>query len=132
MHITRASTCVALCLLALGPLSRLNAQATVGLKMSTLGFGPEVGFSFAPRVGVRGAFKLAAVSRDLTSDGIDYSASMTLNSIHALLDLYLVGPFRLSGGLIRNGNKLELSADPTVSVDVGDTTYTASSIGTMN
>ena len=105
---------------------------TVGLKASTLGIGPEVGFSLMPRIGIRGGFSVFSVARSFTTDDIDYNASFKLNTIHALLDLYLVGPLRLSGGVMRNGNKLELSADPTVSVAIGNTTYTAAEVGTIS
>ena len=105
---------------------------SVGLKASTLGVGPEVGFSLAPRIGIRGGFNFLSVSRSFTTDDIDYNASFKLNTIHALLDLYLVGPLRLSGGVMRNGNKLELSADPTIAVQIGNTTYQASDVGTIS
>jgi hypothetical protein len=103
----------------------------LGLKVSTLGFGPEVSFSFAPKLGIRGGFQLASVSRDVNWSDVDYAASVKLQSVHALLDLFLVGPFRLSAGVVRNGNKFEVNADPTTSVQLGDSTYQASQVGTI-
>lgn len=136
MSITPLRTAIATAILLASPLA-LNAQApslglTVGLKASTLGVGPEIGVRLASHLGLRGGFNIFSVSRAFTTDDIDYNASFKLNTIHALVDLYLAGPFRLSGGVMRNGNKLELSADPTVAVDIGNTTYQASDVGTIS
>jgi hypothetical protein len=105
---------------------------TVGLKASTLGFGPEIGYSFAPHIGIRGGFQLATINTNLTTSGIQYTASVKLNSFDALLDLYLLGPLRLSAGVIRNGNKFEISTTPTSSVKIGDSTYQASQLGQLS
>jgi hypothetical protein len=105
---------------------------TLGLKVSTLGFGPEIGYSFGPRLGVRGGFQLATInSFNLTSNNIQYGASVKLNSWDALLDLYLLGPLRLSAGVIRNGNQFDITATPSGNVKIGDSTYTPSQVGQL-
>ena len=142
MKITNAQVALALVGLAAGSLPRLEAQAphapkapslgiTVGVKATTLGFGPEVGYLFGHHLGIRGGFQMATISRDVTVSNIAYSGSIKWRTFHALLDLYLAGPLRLSAGIINNNNKVEISADPTVSEQIGDSTYTASQIGTI-
>ncbi|MBI4419715.1 MAG: hypothetical protein HY560_02740 [Gemmatimonadetes bacterium] len=104
---------------------------TVGVKATTLGLGPEVGLGIGPRLGFRAGFNFGSPKADFTFDNIKYSVKLKLSSITGLVDLYLLGPIRLSGGLLINNNKLELSADPTIAVDIGSTTYQASDVGTI-
>jgi len=70
------------------------------------------------------------VSRDFTFSNIAYSTSLSLKSAGAFLDFSV--PFlRLTGGLMVNKNKLSITADPTIAVQIGNTTYQASEIGTI-
>src|SRR5437016_4652595 len=143
MKFTTLNATLALAALSLSAPVALRAQVplapkapslglTLGLKASTLGVGPEIGFSFAPHIGVRGGFQTATVNRSITTSGILYAGSVKLQSFHAFLDVFLLGPLRISGGFIRNGNKVELSATPTASVQIGDSTYQSSQVGKIN
>lgn len=105
---------------------------TFGLKLTTLGIGVEVGKSIAPKLGARVAFNtFGNYKGSVSADGIDYDLSLKLQAFTALLDLYLVGPFRASAGFVINGNKITVTADPTVNVTIGNTQYTASNVGTL-
>jgi len=134
--ITRLSTCALIGGLAFAPLSRATAQgpslgATVAVKASTLGFGPEIGFLFIPMLSIKVGANWATVSRDLTSSGIGYGADVKWRSYSILLDLHALGPVHFNGGVIRNGNELKLTATPTGSVTLGSTTYTSGQVGTI-
>lgn len=103
----------------------------VGVKVTTLGYGPEVGIGIGPRLGFRAGVNLLSMGRDAEWDDIDYSVDLKFRTISGLVDLYLLGPIRLSGGLMINNNKLQVSADPTVAVQIGNTTYQATDVGTI-
>lgn len=103
----------------------------IGVKATTLGFGPEVGIGIGPRLGFRAGLNVLSMGREFDWDGIGYSVDLKFRTITGLLDLYLLGPIRLSGGLAINNNKLQLSADPTVSVQIGNTLYQATDVGTI-
>ena len=130
MRITRVvSTLVVFGLTVFGWMSPLAAQVpgapkapsigiTVGLKASTLGFGPEVGYLIGPHLGVRAGFQGASVSPSLTSGGNTYSAKVKWASFDALLDVYLIGPLRVSGGYIHNGNKIDVAFTQTATAPV--------------
>jgi len=142
MKLTRLASFVLSSVIALAPLSPAVAQVpgvkapslglTLGLKASTLGIGPEVGFNFLPRLAIKGGAQWVSVSRDLTSSGIDYGASVKWRSFDVMLDLHALGPIHFSAGVIRNGNELNLSAAPSGTVTIGNTTYTAGQVGTIS
>jgi hypothetical protein len=143
MKITRVSTCATMVVLSLFPLATVRAQVpgvpgppslglTLGLKVTTLGFGPEIGYSFMPRLGIRAGANWAGANRDVTVSDFAYGASVKLRSFDALLDLKLLGPLRFSAGVVSNGNRLELRANPTGSVTIGGTTYTSSDVDTIH
>lgn len=106
---------------------------TFGLKLTTLGIGVEVGKSLpVPRLNARVSFNTFGNYKGSVSvDNIDYDLSLKLQAFTALLDVYLVGPLRASAGLVINGNKISVTADPTINVDIGNVTYTASQVGTL-
>ena len=89
------------------------AQSGVGLgvKMSTLGAGIEVATQLTDRMNVRGGFNEFRYSRDFDKSGIAYSGELTLRSVTANLDFYVVGPLHLSPGLLLyDGNRGSASA----------------------
>jgi len=69
-----------------------------------------------------------------SSSGIDYDAKLKLFNTELLADYYpMAGAFRLSGGLVYNGNKLDLDGKPTNgSFTINGHTYNASQVGQLN
>jgi len=142
MNVTRVVRFVVPCVLAFAPLAPAAAQVpgvkapslglTIGLKASTLGVGPEIGFKLAPMLSIKGGAQWVTVSRDLTSSGIAYGANVKWRSFDLMLDLHALGPIHFNAGVIRNGNELNLSAAPSGSVQIGNTTYTAGQVGTIS
>jgi len=113
--------------------SMSHAQSiSVGLKVSTLGAGVEAEGAFTKSIGARISANYFTYDYEGTEDEIKYNFDLTLQSALALLDWHpFQGSFRLSGGLIYNGNKLEAKAEPATTYEIGDTTYTAEDIGTL-
>jgi hypothetical protein len=127
-----------LLILALASPATLPAQSTgprfgVGLSAGSLGLSGEVLVGLASRIEARGQLNYWKITvTDKTISDVTYDVEAKWASGAVLLDLYLAGPLRVSGGGVWNGNRLTVDADPTISVPFGDTTYTATDIGTIN
>ena len=101
----------------------------VGVRLSTLGAGAEVGVALANKLNVRGGFNIFQYSRGFDHDGITYKGQLNLRSGEAHLDWYPLGhTFHLSPGLlVYNGNGATATANvPGGSTfTLGGTTYTS-------
>lgn len=114
----------------------LSVQADgfgLGVKAGTLGAGVEGTVSLADGLNVRIGANNFTYDYDDTVDDIDYDAELELSSYGVLLDWHpFTGAFRLTVGMLANGNELALSATPTGLVTIGNTTYPAALAGTLN
>ncbi len=107
---------------------RFSAAVTGG----TLGVGPEIGARFSDHVGVRASATFLGVSGDIDPDEITYDGKLKLESYGLMADVYPMGEhFRISAGARINKNRARVIATPTTNVEVGDTTYTPTQIGTL-
>jgi hypothetical protein len=101
----------------------------VGVRLSTLGAGAEVGFALTDKLNVRGGFNIFQYSRGFDHDGITYKGQLNLRSGEAHLDWYPLGhTFHLSPGLlVYNGNGATATANvPGGSTfTLGGTTYSS-------
>ena len=104
----------------------------VSASVSSLGLGLDVYESFGENLTGKIGFNAFSYSRNFTENGIDYSGKLKWQSLHALADWYpMAGGFRLSGGVMADGNKLSLSASPASgNYTLHGQTYAASAIGT--
>ncbi len=112
-----------------------HAEGTaIGLHAGLLGFGPGVTQSIVDTVNIRAEYNYFSYSSNQTESNVDYSADFKLNSGDVLLDWYpMEGSFHLSGGLLFNGNKFDMTGRPTSGTyDINGTTYTAAQIGTLS
>lgn len=103
----------------------------IGIRLSTLGAGAEVGVALADKLNIRGGFNIFQYSRGFDHDGITYKGQLNLRSGEAHLDWYPLGhTFHLSPGLlVYNGNGATATANvPGGSTfTLGGTTYTSDS-----
>ncbi|GBD97670.1 MAG TPA: hypothetical protein ENG83_05220 [Nitrospirae bacterium] len=107
-------------------------SSSIGLKVSTLGAGLEVERSFTESIGVRIGANYFPYDHTDTLDDIEYNVDLKLMSVSALLDWHpFKGSFRISGGVLYNGNEIEADAKPSVSYTIGDETYDADDVGTL-
>ena len=104
----------------------------VSPNISTLGVGLEVGIRANEFFGARFGGNWMSLDFDRTVDDVDYDAEATLASLGALIDYHpFKGGFRLSGGVRSNFNKAELTGRPTEDVTIGNQTFTAAEVGTL-
>lgn len=108
----------------------------VGLSLGTLGPGGQVSWLLVPgSLSVRVVANAYNYSHDTNSDNIDYSGKLKLKSELLLLDWHpFEGRFRLTGGVVANGNKFDLLAkpSPTGTYDINGHTYTAAQVGSLS
>jgi len=98
-------------------------------RISTLGAGLEVAKGFTPNFGVRAGFNYFSYAYDAKESDISYDFELELKSFAMFADWHpFKGAFRLSGGLLINGNGLTGNAKPTAPVDIGGTDYSLDSI----
>ena len=101
----------------------------VAPRISTLGAGLEVAKGFTPNFGLRAGFNYFSYGYDATESDVSYELDLGLKSFGLFADWHpFKGAFRLSGGLLINGNGLSGSAKPTTLVEIGGTDYDLTSV----
>jgi len=114
-------------LMLMGVSSMASAEVGVGLKVSTLGAGIEVGVPLSDRFVVRGALNQFSRSDDQNIDDIDYDATLDLQSTALFFDWHpMKGPFHLTAGYLFSNSELKGDATPTGTFTVGGTTLDGS------
>lgn len=109
---------LAAALLATAPVGEPAAQGragdtlSAGLHASTLGLGLSVGYDFSSSFAARALVSRYDYDYDDEQDGDTYRGELKLASQGLLLDWYpFGGMFRLTGGILRNGNELSATAE---------------------
>lgn len=116
--------------LGLYALSSLTvAEAAGGLaltaKAGTLGLGLEASTSLLESLNARLGYNAFSYETDQTIDDIKYDLDLDLQSLSLLLDWHpLGGGFRVSAGVLANGNEFKGSA-PVGNYTIGDIPFTS-------
>lgn len=98
-------------------------------RISTLGAGLEVAKGFSPNFGVRAGFNYFSYGYDATESDVSYDLDLELKNFAILADWHpFEGAFRLSGGILLNGNGLTGLAKPTAPVAIGNANYDLTSV----
>jgi hypothetical protein len=106
---------------------------SLGVSGGTLGISPEVGYRFGEHGGLRLNGGFLDYDRSEEIDEIDYDGTLQLNSIGVMADWYpLGGSFRISAGARSSKNRIDLAAEPTGNVDIGDDTFTPAEVGRLD
>ncbi|MEN9855847.1 MAG: hypothetical protein RLZZ157_973 [Pseudomonadota bacterium] len=113
-------------------LSQAMELAWVGARAGSNGYGGEVAVRILPTLVVRGIAQGGSLSHDENISGVDYSGNLDLGSFGAQIDFRppLI-PFYATAGIYSNSNQIDLTATPSGSVIIGNTTYKGSDIGTL-
>ena len=86
------------------------AQAAgAGLRIGTTGIGGDIGWEIAPTLGGRVGLSAGSYSTDVKTDDVNYNAKLKLGNLNAFLDWSPLGPFRITGGVIANNNKVDVN-----------------------
>ncbi len=114
--------------LALIP-SRAHAQAGIAIHVGTLGVGADIATSFGSRIGLRSGVNFFPTDIDATVSGVPYQIDLASPTFTAMIDLYLLGPRRVSGGAIYTTDDIVLAGEITGPVDINGSTYSPAQIG---
>ena len=107
--------------------------AGVGIRAGTTGIGGDVAWGLVPTLSARVGYSYLTFSTTVDSSDIKYDAKPKLSNGNLFLDWSPLGPFRITGGLILNTNKVDVTAQSSSgSFTIGGTTYPAGSIGSLS
>jgi len=130
----RRALLIAIPLAFLTPLAaHAQGPEVAGVRLSTLGVGAEFGYRVAPNWSVRVLANGFNQNYHTSSDDIDYRGKLKLGSFGVQADYHFseTNPFYLTAGLYANGNKIDATATPTTTTDVGGVPFTPQQIGTI-
>lgn len=83
----------------------------IGVKVSTLGIGGEVGVGVSHRSNVRVGFNMFSYGHTFDKDGVTYRGDLKLRSAQATYDIFFFKGLRISPGvLLYNGNQVSANA----------------------
>jgi hypothetical protein len=121
------------CLAMLPSVAQAGGVAITG-RANTLGVGAELTAGISDRVNLRVGGNLFDYSRSFTQDDNDeFDLDFEFRSVTGVLDFHPSGGgFRLSGGVIGNGNKARLAARAAgASYEIGGNRYNVADVGTL-
>src|SRR5687768_3231180 len=122
-----------LCLALLPCVGQAGGLAVSG-RASTLGLGAELTAGLTSKVNVRVGGNLFDYGRSFTQDDNDrFDLDFELRSVSGILDWHPSGGgFRLSGGVIGNGNQARLVAQAAgATYEIGNGRYAVSDVGVL-
>src|SRR5690242_1996638 len=112
-----------------------HADAAIGLRFGTPGFGLEASKLLVPHLGARVGVNYFKLTRTRTQSDISYDATLKLQGVTALLDFFPAprGSFHLSGGLMTNPLKVTGTGQPGAggTFTINNDTYTSAQVGTL-
>lgn len=110
-------------------------HASISARVSTLGLGAEVSIPLLASanrqtLALRAGASAFRYSSNTEEDQVQYETTFNLATIHTLLDWYpWQGAFRLTGGLMLNGNQVDIVARPSAGgFNFGGVPYAAGSV----
>jgi len=123
------------CLLA--GLSTAAAYAQVGVtgSLGTTGIGAHVSVPLMPQLNARFGINALRYNYEGSTSDLDYDFKLKLRTFDALLDYFPQGTgFRLTGGIVFNGNKIDAVGRPTPggTYTLNGRTYPAALAGTLD
>jgi len=112
-----------------------SADTSLGIRAGTLGGGVELSHAFGRRTAVRLNADGYNRTQSSTRDNIDYDMRLKLQTVSLLGDWFpFANNFRISAGVMSNGNKFSLKGQPSSSATytINGTTYTAAEVGSFD
>lgn len=117
-------------------LAAFSAQADVGITAGIGTGGPSLHLVVPMENNLNGRFGVSQYKRSFehTSNDIDFKGDAKLQTADVLFDWHMFsGSFRLTAGLIYNGNEVSAEARPTDgSFTINGNKYDAKDVGTLN
>ncbi len=110
-----------------------SGKWSVGMGISTLGVGADIAYKFNESFKVRGVVNYFQLSRKFSDDEMTIRAKMRFFTAGILGDWHVLqNGFRVTGGLVYNGNRLNLNATPSRNFTINGRLYAPAQIGEAN
>ncbi len=116
---------------AVSPLPAHAQGAGIAFHVGTLGVGADIAAAFGSHFGLRSGFNFFPTDIDVTISDIPYQINFASPTFTFVLDLYLLGPLRLSGRGVLSTDDIVLAGEITGPVPINSTVYSQSKIGTL-
>jgi len=109
------------------------AAAGVGIRAGTTGIGGDIAFDLVPTLSARVGYSWLNFNASVDSTDTSYDGKTKLSNGNLFLDWAPLGPlFRVTGGLILNANKVDVTAQANGGTyTLGGTTYSAADVGSL-
>lgn len=117
--------------IAVSPLPAHAQGAGIAFHVGTLGVGADIAAAFGSHFGLRSGFNFFPTDIDATVSDVDYQIDFASPTFTAMLDLYLLGPLRVSGGAIYTTDDIVLAGELTGPVDINGSTYSPTQVGIL-
>ena len=111
------------------------AQVAVTGDVGTTGLGLHLSVPLQANLNARIGFNYLNYSYSENTSDVNYDFKLKLKTLDALLDWFpMDGAFRVSGGIVYNGNKIDAigKSSSNGTYTLNGNTYTAASVGTIN
>jgi hypothetical protein len=110
------------------------ADVSVDLLFGILGTGLQIAKLVTPHVGIRAGGTYFSLNRTITQSDIEYNASLKLGSIKGLVDFFpgSRGAFHLSGGVLANLTKADITGNCSGTIDINNNSYTCAQVGKLS
>ena len=123
----------------IAPAKKTAVNASLAVRVSTLGLGVEGSALVAPQIGLRLGYNGYSYSHTQTSKDVMYDGKLKLSNVSALADVYPMksGSFHLTGGVVFNSNTITAYGKPsstngTQTYTLNGMTYSAADVGTLD
>ena len=121
---------LAVAALLASPASAQGQGFAVTGQAGTLGVGGGAIIGLTDKVHIRGTFDFFPFEPEVDFSDITFDVELP-TSVRLLVDLYPVGSFRLTGGILIQGD-VDVTGDFLGSVEIGNTTYTDTEVSTLS
>lgn len=113
--------------------AQTSLAAGVGLRAGTTGVGGDLAVEIMPTLSARVGYSWLKFNTSVDSDNVEYDARPRLSNGNLFLDWSPLGPFRITGGIVFNNNRIDVTAVPTGGTfTINNVVYPASAIGHLD
>lgn len=112
-----------------------DGRFAIGPQVGTTGIGIEAQFKLSDKMTLRGGYDSLQFDEEVEGDDILYDGELDFSTGGVFIDLHPTGgAFFLSGGVYFGDRQVTISGTPApgTTVEIGDDTFTAAQIGTLN
>jgi hypothetical protein len=111
-----------------------NADMGMGLRAGTFGYGVDLDVGLTEKLTLRLAYNRLSFDQTIEDTDVTYDGTLNIDSFSGYLDWFpFGGGFKLSVGAVSSGPAIDVDGTPAPGtfVEIGDTTYSATQVGSL-